>query len=121
MNHVVYKNIPCPVLKFDEPDSYLVLFKGEFKWIYKYSLGYGEIIKYRNGDTFYKNKKCQFHREKEPAVIYFDGSKFWYKEHEYHRLDGPAVIWSNGNKEYWINNRKMSENEFNQIVKNNEK
>ena len=42
----------------------------------------------------------------EPAVVYADGTKWWYRENEIHRDAGPAVVWSNGTQEWWQNNRR---------------
>ncbi len=38
----------------------------------------------------------------EPAVIYKDGTKWWYEDGEVSRRgDKPAVIWWNGVEEWW--------------------
>lgn len=38
-----------------------------------------------------------------PAVIYADGTKWWYKNNQVHRDGGPAVVWGNGVEEWWQN------------------
>jgi hypothetical protein len=50
---------------------------------------------------WYKNG--EIHRVGAPAVIYEDGSEFWYQNDNYHREDGPAVLYADGTKEYWLN------------------
>ena len=34
---------------------------------------------------------------------------------EYHNPYGPAVIWSNGRTAYWVNDKKLTEEEFNRL------
>lgn len=41
-----------------------------------------------------------YHNSKGPAVIYPDGTEYWYLHGQLHRLDGPAVTLSNGTQ-YW--------------------
>ena len=41
------------------------------------------------------------HREKGPAVIYSNGTRFWHKKGKLHREDGPAIIWSSGSKSWY--------------------
>lgn len=50
-----------------------------------------KCYKFINGKRW-KNSKGQYHRIKGPAVIWADGSEFWYKYDKLHRLDGPAYI-----------------------------
>jgi len=58
------------------------------------------------GTKFWKNSKGEFHRDNDlPAVIYKNGSKYWYQNGKRHRLNGPAVIYENGSK-YWYQNGK---------------
>ncbi len=116
MNNIVYNNVPCPVLKFEEPDSYLIIYKGEQKWIFESSLGYGEIIKDRIGIMYVIDGMS--HRENEPAIINNDGGfTCWQKYDEYHRLDGPAVEKANGFKEYWIKGKNYYEKEYWEKIK----
>ena len=43
----------------------------------------------------------------EPAVIYPDGSKFWYRAGKLHRDgDKPAVVYPNGVQEWWQNHQR---------------
>ncbi len=111
MNFVVYNSIPCPILKFEEPDSYLILYKNNQKWIYKYSKGYGEI-KFFINYKIYINMNKNAHRDYDlPAIIWKDGTKHWLNNDVYHRLNGPALEYRINrlfnqkdyvNKQYWI-------------------
>ncbi len=113
---IVYNKIPCPILKFEVPDSYLILFKEEQKWIYESSLGYGEILKDEiNGIHYIINNK--YHREKGPAEIYYnltnnEYQKRWYQNGLIHRLNGPAIENSDGTKEYLIESKYYSEKDY---------
>ena len=63
------------------------------KWIEpNYINKYGTMIWY--------NKYGEFQSKGDnPAIIYLDGTKFWYKNGKYHRDgDKPSSIYSNGNK-----------------------
>ena len=42
---------------------------------------------------------------------------YYYLNGQLHREDGPAVIYTNGTKEWWINNKRLTEEEFNKITK----
>jgi hypothetical protein len=58
-----------------------------------------KVIVYRDQDT---NKLHNVGDE--PAVIWADGSRFWYKNGRYHRDgDEPAIIYANGSR-YWYKN-----------------
>jgi len=51
------------------------------------------------------------HREKDlPAIIFPDGTKFWYVNGKRHRDNGPAVERINGDKEWWFNNYRHRTN-----------
>lgn len=49
--------------------------------------------------------------EDQPAVVYKDGTKWWYKNGKVHR-DGdlPAVMWHNGVQEWFQNGRRHRDN-----------
>jgi hypothetical protein len=53
----------------------------------------------------WNNAKGQIHRDVDlPAIIWWDGSLFYYKNDVYHRDDDlPAVIWPDGSVSYWNN------------------
>ncbi len=134
MNIIIFKNIPCPIMKFEGPDSYLIIYKNKQKWIYKSSFGYGEIFKDDRNNVFYWiNEVChrdydmparinddgtnywyfygKLHRDYKPAVIDKNNSKFWFQFNEYHRLDGPAVEYNDTKTNYYYINDKIYEKE----------
>jgi len=43
--------------------------------------------------------------------VYKKGNKNWLLNDNLHREDGPAVEGANGYKEWWLNGKKMSEEE----------
>jgi hypothetical protein len=59
------------------------------------------------------------HREDGPALICpgSSGSKEWYREGKLHREDGPAIVWPDGTKWWYLNDKHLSEEEFNARVK----
>ncbi len=104
MEFIIYKDIPCPIIKFEKPDSYLIIYKNEQKWIYECSLGYGEILE----DCFllkYYLINEKFHREKGPAMNFHSGTKYWMQNDVAHRLDGPAMIYGDKYFMYYINGK----------------
>ena len=62
------------------------------------------------GDKRWFNEEGQLHRDNDlPAVIYADGSQFWYKNGELHRdNDLPAFIWADGSQYWWKNGRRYN-------------
>jgi len=53
--------------------------------------------------------------------IYIDeyGHKYYYKDKAmtiYHRLDGPAVEYANGNKFWWVDDKHLTEKQFNALT-----
>ena len=83
-----------------------------------------EALKYHrievdgDGSRRYYNTNGELHRTDGPAVEYADGDKSWYQNGQLHRIDGPAVEWADGIKEWYINGEELTEDEFNQRVKN---
>ena len=55
------------------------------------------------GNKRWHNSKEELHREDGPAVIWSDGTKWWYRNGKIHCVDGPAVIWPDGSK-FWYRN-----------------
>ena len=46
------------------------------------------------------------------------GTKCWYNEQgQSHREDGPAIEWADGDKEWYINDKRLTEAEFNARTK----
>ena len=82
-----------------------------------------ESLKYRievdtRGTRWYYNSANQLHRTEGPAVEWADGNKFWYHNGLRHRTDGPAIEWCDGDKRWYLNDIPLTEDEFNQRVKN---
>ena len=48
------------------------------------------------GAIRYRNSEGELHRVCGPAVIYPDGSEWWYQRGQMHREDGPAAIYPDG-------------------------
>ena len=42
----------------------------------------------------------------QPAVVYADGTQWWYHEGQVHRVTGPAVVHANGVEEWWQDNKR---------------
>jgi len=63
----------------------------------------------------------EYHREDGPAIEYTDGTKCWYIHGEYHREDGPALEYPDGRKYWFFNGKKLTEEEFNKIIKKRKK
>lgn len=57
------------------------------------------------GTTFYYNNNDEIHRIHGPAVIWNDGSMYWFRDGLLHREDGPAYISADGRKEWWLNDK----------------
>jgi len=59
-----------------------------------------------------------YHREDGPAVEFADGHREWYLNGELHRADGPALESpESGYRAWYLNNTKMTEEEFNSRTK----
>ena len=77
----------------------------------------GPAVEYSNGDrVWYQNGFL--HRIDGPAIEWGNGIKIWYQNGLLHRTDGPAVERSDGTKDWYINSEELTEDEFNQRVKN---
>ena len=105
-----------------------------------------DALRYRidvdgDGTRRYLNNAGKIHRIDGPAIVYASGTKYWMQNGILHRTDGPAIESVNGHKEWWqngrrhrtdgpaieyadgrrrwcVNDKKMTEAEFNQRVKN---
>jgi hypothetical protein len=74
-------------------------------------------IIYINGkpEEFIGNKDYKgriIHRVDGPALIFDNGSKFWYLNGECHREDGPAVITADGTISWYLNGDYYSFEDF---------
>lgn len=52
------------------------------------------------------------HRIGGPAIVYDDGTMFWYEHNKSHRLDGPSDIWAHGVTCYYIHGEPFEERNF---------
>lgn len=53
----------------------------------------------------------QCHRDNDlPAIIYPNGTKFWWVNDKLHRDNGPTIIWSDGTKA-WYQDGELIEHE----------
>ena len=71
----------------------------------------------KNGMRRYYNKAGQLHRDGGPAIINERRDKYWYQYNRLHRTDGPAIEFADGRKWWYLNDRPLTEAEFNQGVK----
>lgn len=65
-----------------------------------------------DGAKRYKNQFNQYHNDDGPAIIWADGTKFWYQNGRTHREDGPAILWADGRVEYRLNGRRVTKKEI---------
>ena len=78
----------------------------------------GPAVVYCNGEQrWYQNGVL--HREDGPAIVYPDGNQRWYRNGRLHRTDGPASIF-NGKSYWFLNDMRLSEEEFNRRVASGE-
>ena len=64
------------------------------------------------GRITYRNASGQLHNPNGPAIIWADGSKFYWINGKRHNPNGPAMVYADGRKEYYINGKKLSEAKF---------
>ena len=86
----------------------------------------GPAIEWTDGDKeWWLNGRL--HRLKGPAIEYNDAIKWtdgyreWWLNGKRHRLDGPAIERFNGYKEWWINGSQHSEEEWFNLLTEDEK
>ena len=76
---------------------------------------YGPAVEYSDGSKlWYQNG--QRHRLDGPAVERDDGYRAWYQNGRLHSLDGPAAEWANGSKFWAINDKALTEAEWQRAV-----
>ena len=61
---------------------------------------------------YYKKNTDVYHNPYGPAIIEKHGYICYLIHGKWHRLDGPARIWSDGREEYYINDKKLSKEQF---------
>ncbi len=62
-----------------------------------------------DGRKVWRNENGDRHRVDGPAIIYPDGTQFWYINGKLHREDGPAVIYPNGIQHWYINGNDITD------------
>ncbi len=72
------------------------------------------VIDEDNNHILFINENNLYHRVSGPAVIYVNGSRYWYKNHKSHRDDGPAIVLNTGNILNWC----VNDNNITTKVKN---
>ena len=82
-----------------------------------------DFLKYRialdaRGTRRYYNSAGELHRTNGPAVEWSNGTKSWYQNGLRHRTDGAAIECLDSDKAWYINGEELTEDEFNQRVKN---
>lgn len=58
----------------------------------------------------------KLHREDGPAVIHPDGTQVWCQLDKLHRIDGPAVTRSDGTCSYYMNDKYLTKNEWEELI-----
>ena len=76
----------------------------------------GPAVEYADGDKFWF-QNGQRHRTDGPVIERGNGTKEWFQSGQRHRTDGPAIEYSDGDKSWYINDKRLTEAEFNQAVK----
>lgn len=77
---------------------------------------YPYCVEYSCGDKEWFDKDGCLHREDGPAVVWISGREEWIIHGERHRIDGPAIVFLDGTKEYWVNDNRLTEEEFKDYV-----
>lgn len=72
----------------------------------------GPAAEYNPADKYNLHKSWwvggKRHRVEGPALIWGDGSKFWFSNNLLHREDGPAIEKGDGTTEWWSKGYKTS-------------
>ena len=77
----------------------------EFRVFGQWHCSYGPAVVWKDG-TKYWYRKGQIHRDDGPAIEDEDGYKEWYRNDQLHRDDGPAIEDADGYKEWYRNNQR---------------
>jgi len=64
------------------------------------------LIKQIKQKVAIQNFVGQFHCATGPAIVWEDGSQYWYLYNRLHRNDGPAIELPTGHKEWWFNGQR---------------
>ena len=76
----------------------------------------GSVETTATGTVIYRNAEGKYHRTAGPAVVYCNGDEYWLQNGRYHRTDGPAVIQEGGYVYWFLNDIRLSEEEFNRRI-----
>ena len=68
------------------------------------------------GTVRWRNSRGDLHRAHGAAVIYTDGSEYWYQDGLRHSIYGPAVIYADGPILWYLHGDIMSEPEWKRAV-----
>lgn len=63
-------------------------------------------FKLQEGHEFHQQDGLLHSHADRPAVVYADGTQWWYREGQVHRDNGPAVVHANGVEEWWQENKR---------------
>ena len=76
---------------------------------------YGPAVEWADGScAWWQNG--QLHRLDGPAIEYSDGDRSWFQNGRLHRLDGPAFVDADGNCGWYINDKELTESEWQHAV-----
>ena len=50
-----------------------------------------------------RDSNGDLHRDNGPAIVYPDGTQYWYRNGQLHRDNGPAEVYPNGTQ-FWYRN-----------------
>ena len=73
-----------------------------------------------NGTKQWYNEHDQLHRTDGPAIIYPNGTQYWYINGTPHRLDGPAIESQDGTQYWYIHGNQLTEAEYYDIIQSEE-
>jgi hypothetical protein len=68
-----------------------------------------------DGTKRWRNKDGHLHREDGPAIVYKDGTQFWWLNDKLHREDGPAVIFPDGGEYFYLIDKRYTEDAYRTI------
>lgn len=72
--------------------------------LYRDELRYG--FRLREGHEFHQVAGMLHSLDDKPAVIYADGTRWWYRGGRVHREGAPAIIWGNGVEEWFQDDKR---------------
>jgi len=91
--------VECKVVLSDEELEWFESKNIKVKLLTEYKIEQFNQLRYQNGKLHSYNDL--------PAIIYPDGTQFWYQNGELHRLDGPAIIYPDGTQLWYQNGEEI--------------